>query len=284
MDLDTVADELYGLPPGEFTAARALRASEAKKAGDRALATSIGGLRRPSKSAWLVNILARRQRELVGELLEVGHAMREAQAQLAGGDIRTLSRRRHGMISALATKAPDIAAAAGETLSDGTLRELGATLAAASADEAAGEAVRAGRLTAALSHSGFGSGELVPAPASGSGGSHGSGSSRAPGNVSAVAGATAKRALAEADKRAADARAEVDDREARAAAAEEESARVSREIAALETDLALLRRDAIGAALSSRDAGKALDSARRILRSAEQQLDRASMALAQLEA
>ncbi|MDT7789635.1 MAG: hypothetical protein QOF58_8054, partial [Pseudonocardiales bacterium] len=45
MDLKPVADELYGLPPKEFTAARN---AAAKQADDKDLAKAIADLRKPT--------------------------------------------------------------------------------------------------------------------------------------------------------------------------------------------------------------------------------------------
>ncbi|MGW4517724.1 hypothetical protein ACWEO4_38520 [Streptomyces sp. NPDC004393] len=51
MGWDAVADELYGLPPGEFTAVRDERAKAARAAGDRDLAERIRRMRRPTLAA-----------------------------------------------------------------------------------------------------------------------------------------------------------------------------------------------------------------------------------------
>ncbi|MFV0138119.1 hypothetical protein ACLGIH_34035 [Streptomyces sp. HMX87] len=61
MDLETVSDELYGLRPGDFTAARNERAKAARSAGDRELAEQIRRLRRPTLAAWAGNLLVRQQ-------------------------------------------------------------------------------------------------------------------------------------------------------------------------------------------------------------------------------
>ena len=53
--LDAIAAELYALPPEEFTEARNARAATA----DRALAASVKALRKPTASAWAVDLLAR---------------------------------------------------------------------------------------------------------------------------------------------------------------------------------------------------------------------------------
>ncbi len=59
--LEEIADELYGLPPEEFTAARDARAC-ALRASDRALADAVCALRRPTTAAWLVDLLVRERR------------------------------------------------------------------------------------------------------------------------------------------------------------------------------------------------------------------------------
>ena len=59
MGLDDVADRLYAAAPDEFMALRTEQVAAAKAAGDKALAKEIGTLRKPTRSAWLVNLLAR---------------------------------------------------------------------------------------------------------------------------------------------------------------------------------------------------------------------------------
>ncbi|MGV9626683.1 hypothetical protein ACWDTB_08880, partial [Streptomyces sp. NPDC003487] len=112
MDLDTVADELYGLRPEDFTAARNARAAEARKAGDRALAGEIARLRRPSLSAWAGNLLVRERPDAVAPLLELGEGLRQAHRELDGGRLRELTRRQGSLVSALARQARQLAAEA----------------------------------------------------------------------------------------------------------------------------------------------------------------------------
>ncbi len=153
--LDAVIDELYGLTPGEFTATRDARAAEARRSGDRELAAAIKQLRRPTTSAWLANRLARQYRDEVGRLLALGAAMRQAQAQVAGEDLRQLSNQRHQVVAALAAQARRSGADAGVAVGEQVVRELEATLNAALASNDDSEALRAGRLTTALQYSGF---------------------------------------------------------------------------------------------------------------------------------
>jgi DNA repair exonuclease SbcCD ATPase subunit len=150
-DLDAVADELYGLPPAEFTAARNRYAQAAKKAGDRALADQIAALRKPTVSAWAGNLLARERQDEVGPLLQLGEALRRAHRKLDGEQLRQLNRQQRELVYALSRQAKQLAAQAGQPLSDQTVREVEETLHAVLADPEAGEAFAEGRLTKPLS-------------------------------------------------------------------------------------------------------------------------------------
>lgn len=161
--LAEVADELYGLPPGEFIAARDERAREAKTAGRREDATAIRKLARPTTSAWLVNQLSRGASEQLARLFEVGAALQEAQRTLAGDRLRELSGQRRQVVSDLLPVAAGIAAEGGQTASAAVLEEVRSTLEAALADQGARDAVRSGRLTKALAYAGLGEVDLTAA-------------------------------------------------------------------------------------------------------------------------
>jgi hypothetical protein len=167
MNLAEVADELYGLSPAEFTAARDAHAQEARAAGEREVSDAIRKLRRPTVSAWLVNQLVRSDADPVDQLLELGQELREAQQALDGDQIRDLSAQRGQLTQALVQEARRLAAAAGQPVSEANAREVEATFDAALADPAAADAVRSGRLTKALSYAGFGEvdiGDAVAVP------------------------------------------------------------------------------------------------------------------------
>ena len=156
MDLDDAADDLYALPPDEFTAARKAKATEARRAGDRQLAKTIGELRRPTVSAAIINQLTRGHPELIDGLLTLADEMRQAQVALAGEDLRQLSARRNEVVSALVEEGRRLAAEQQHPLTASGESEMTATMQAALADPDAAEAVRSGRLTSALQYSGFG--------------------------------------------------------------------------------------------------------------------------------
>ncbi|MDF3148911.1 hypothetical protein, partial [Streptomyces sp. T21Q-yed] len=147
MDLDTVADELYGLRPEEFIAARATHAAAARTAGDRALADRITKLRRPSLSAWASNLLVRAHRGEVEPLLRLGEGLRQAHRNLDGAQLRELSRRQRVLINALSRQAGQLAAAAGHPISDAAQHEVEDTLRAALADPDAAQEWASGRLS-----------------------------------------------------------------------------------------------------------------------------------------
>jgi hypothetical protein len=154
--IDAVADELYGLHPGDFIAARDVWARQARHNGDRVLASKIAALRRPTTSAWMVNLLRRQAGEVIEQLVQLGAELREAQDQLAAADLRRLAAERHRLVLALTGQARRLAAAAGQDVDRTVLTEVEATLGAALADPALGAQVLTGRLVRPLEHVGFG--------------------------------------------------------------------------------------------------------------------------------
>lgn len=156
MDLDAVADELYGLAPEDFISARADREKEAKATDNKQLAAEIHRLTKPNAVGWLVNQLVRSRNNDIQTLLELGSRMREATASLSG-DLRELSRQQRQVIRGLVQQAEQLAKAAGRPVSADTARSLDETFSAALADPGAADALAAGRLTAGLSSTGFAS-------------------------------------------------------------------------------------------------------------------------------
>jgi hypothetical protein len=156
VDVDEVADELYRLPPEEFIAARRQREAEAKADGERELAAAIAGLGKPSTAAWVANLLAREKPDEVGQLVELGGLLREAQENLAGDELKALDVQRRKLVAALTRQARSLAYEQGHQVSTGVADQVEETLRAAMTDPDAGEALLAGHLTTALSYSGLG--------------------------------------------------------------------------------------------------------------------------------
>jgi hypothetical protein len=152
--LTAAADDLYALVPEEFTAARNARVKEAK-ADDRELSDRIAELRKPSPAAWIVNQLVREHPDAIDELLDLGSDLRDAQAAGDGKALTNIGSERRKLVSALLKQATEIADAADRSPSRAVLDEVEQTLIAATVDEAAGEALRTGRLVRSLQAVGF---------------------------------------------------------------------------------------------------------------------------------
>jgi hypothetical protein len=166
-ELDDVVDDLYSGPPSEFVARRTAAVKAARAAKDRELATAIADLRKPTVSAWLVNLLMRDDPDLAGQIVALGEGMREAERSLDGPALRELTSQRRALIRSLVGKARHLARPTGQTVGDAAVQELDATLTAALADATVAREVVSGRLTGPREHVGFGGADLVeasPAP------------------------------------------------------------------------------------------------------------------------
>jgi hypothetical protein len=294
--LAEVADELYGLPPSEFTAARDERARVAKAAGRREDAAAIRKLSRPTTSAWLVNQLSREAPDGLERLFWVADALQEAQRTLAGDRLRELSAQRRQVVTELLPVAAAVADRVGQPASPAVLEEVRATLEAAVADNDARDAVRSGRLTRALTYAGLGevdltaAAALVPAspgerparpgrlPRAGRG-SAGPGSAEpsaaAAGPAEPDPAALAAAAIASAESAAADAASAVSAAERELDAISEQRQFLRRRISHLEGELAQTRQEDARLAADAQRAEQGRDAAARDLRAAERQLARA---------
>jgi hypothetical protein len=163
VDLETAANELYALSPDDFIERRQQLVAEARQARDRQLATEIGRLRRPTRSAWLINLLARREPEAVSALLELGAALQDAQQRMAGDQLRQLSAERRKTVDALARRAVELGSEHGYSVPEGAKQEVGQTLQTALGDPEIADLLRAGRLTQAVTFGGFGPTDLASA-------------------------------------------------------------------------------------------------------------------------
>lgn len=163
MDLDTAANELYAISPDDFIERRQQLVAEAKQAGDRQLATQIGKFRRPTRSAWLINVLAREEPDGITALLDLGAALQEAQQRMAADELRQLSAERRRTVDAMARRAVELGRDHGYDAPDGAVQEVGQTLQTALGDREIADLVRGGRLTQAVTYGGFGPTDLSSA-------------------------------------------------------------------------------------------------------------------------
>ena len=154
-ELDEIVRDLYVLPPTDFVAARNELVRQARAAGSREIAERLQRLRRPTRSAWLVNLLAR-DTTAMRRLSTLGRELRDAQTELAHSALRHLAEQRRQLIADLLDQAQAYAQAAGLRLSPTVLSEVEGTLQAALVDLAGALTIRNGRLVRPLSHSGFG--------------------------------------------------------------------------------------------------------------------------------
>jgi hypothetical protein len=230
--LTDIADELYGLTPAEFTAARNAVVREVKDAADAELAARVQALRKPSPAAWAVNLLARSRPEELAQLAELGAVMREAQHELDREQLAALTRQRRALVAALARSAAELATEARHNLTAGTLEEVSQTLQSALGDPSAASAVLSGRLIRPLEGTGVEAVDLtdaVAAPDASMMSAPRPAAHRAP-----VRDLAAARAAKEAEKRAADAEAEARSIERRIEQEDATRARLDERLAQLE--------------------------------------------------
>jgi hypothetical protein len=249
MDLPTITEELYGLPPNEFTSTRDALAAEAREAGDRELASSVKQLRKPSAGAWVANMLVREQATEIGRLIHLGEDLRSTR-NLDGEQIRRATRDKTASVAKLLRQAKAIAKRAGLLLSAATEQDLESTLDAAFSDPESAAALRQGSLTSGLHYSGLGFGGATPTRSDGAGG-------RSGGPSAPSADVTSRAKLRTAWERAT--------REAEQADVEAEKAR--RAVVSAEADLKRLRatlsvadRKSKGAHKKASDAKKRVDA------------------------
>ncbi|MGV8874588.1 MAG: hypothetical protein ACOH2Q_18800, partial [Rhodococcus sp. (in: high G+C Gram-positive bacteria)] len=162
--IDTVMDDLYAGAPTDFVSQRSAYVAQFKKSGDKAGATRIGALRKPTVVAWLVNTLARREKSALAELFELGEQLERAQQRGDGHRLRELSTARSTSIRTLADRAVSMGRELGITVGDNAAREIAGTLTAAMADVEIRDRVRAGRTVVAETYSGFGPALLTLVP------------------------------------------------------------------------------------------------------------------------
>jgi hypothetical protein len=154
IDLLGVADQLYGLPPTGFTAARDEAAARARLDGRPELARQIGALRRPVAAAWVVNLLVRRKQAEVERLFAIADRLREAERTGEGAELRELNRAAQAVVPAVVRMAADLARSAGRPMTEAVAGQVHQTLRAAMADPGAAAAVLSGRMVGPLEATG----------------------------------------------------------------------------------------------------------------------------------
>jgi hypothetical protein len=275
--LRAAADELYAADLDAFTERRKVLAAGARAAGEPAAAKEIAALRKPTRSAWVVNRLVRADPSVPERLSTLAGDLRAAEAALDGPRIRELSLARRELVDALVRQALGMT---GESVPSAALQEeVTAIFGAALADPQVAAQLAAGTLVRAEHRAGFGSGfpalTLVPDPAP----------RAAPTAVPAPAATTARRA-ASPEARAAAAKAKAQAR-ADAAAATAEAKKRAAETAAAEAErerrraLAEAEQAAASASRAVHTATAAVQDRQAAVRRIEEQLTEARDALAE---
>ncbi|MBV9593205.1 MAG: hypothetical protein JO147_05325 [Actinobacteria bacterium] len=292
-DLDAAVDELYAHDPAEFTERRRALVAKARQLGDGMTAKRIEQLRKPTRSAWIVNALARSEPDLIDELVRLGDQLRAAERDLDGAQLRELSRQRRALVDSLARKAFTAAGVQAPTaaLSDDIL----ATFTAALADSGVAEQLRSGILVRPARWDGFGTATgpdlaVVPVPVdssrrgagassrSGSDSQHPSrgsvgsrtrrGDARQPPLLVSVSQTPASREQARRDARRAEAQSAVNEATGQLEAAEKQAVDLAAQVDELDQAYRLLTEQRA-------DAKRQLDSARLDVRYAQSQVTKA---------
>jgi hypothetical protein len=158
---DLLADavtELYEADPDDFMPRRQELVARAREAGQPAVAKQIAALRKPTRSAWVVNSLVRADPEVTSRLAALAAELRGDEQSMDGARIRELTAARGRLVDELTRQALRVS---NLPAPPAALREeVTATLDAAIADPEV--AASLGTLVRAAHWSGFGSAPLAP--------------------------------------------------------------------------------------------------------------------------
>ncbi|MBA3392215.1 MAG: hypothetical protein H0T89_06205 [Deltaproteobacteria bacterium] len=125
MSYEDAVAELFQAPHAAFIGERKRLAGELKAAGDKAAATTLGKLPRPSISVWVVNQMWWHARDAFEALFETAEKLRAGQLEASGPH--------RAAIAKLRARAATILADAGHAATEATLRRVTTTLSALAA-------------------------------------------------------------------------------------------------------------------------------------------------------
>lgn len=283
MNLESAADALYGLDPEEFIPARTALVAQARAAKDRPLATAVGALKKPTRSAWLVNLLARGDADALAQLRTVGERLARAHQQADLAAMRGVGGERQRIVDALTRRAIEAGAERGYSTTEAVRLEVHGTLDAAVADAEALDEVLSGRVTKARVYSGFGFPLGMPPQSPGAGEPASVPMPDEPVGVDEeelqAAQQAAQQAMAEATDRLIEARAELAQAESSEQAGRDALDRASQEVADLRVELRKAEQAEEGARRTATAAADDVHDARTVVQQAEQALAEAARAL-----
>ncbi|MGZ4715368.1 MAG: hypothetical protein ACXWCB_01575 [Acidimicrobiales bacterium] len=111
----TTPDDLYGLDPAEFIAARDRLARRLRADGRRDEASEVKKLRRPPQSTWALNLLARTDPDRIDAVLAAATALRDALAD-GGADRRAAQADYRDAIDSAVAAASELADVTGDDM------------------------------------------------------------------------------------------------------------------------------------------------------------------------
>ncbi|GAB3622470.1 hypothetical protein GCM10027418_05520 [Mariniluteicoccus endophyticus] len=144
----------------DFISLRDSLVREAKAAGDPSSAKAIAAWRKPTRAAWLVNILSRAEPDQVAEALAVGESLAQAHRDADATQLRELSRLRTQLIAALTRRAVELGREKGYEAPEAARAEVSGTLTAGLGDPQVADAIRAGTLSRTVRAGGFGPADM----------------------------------------------------------------------------------------------------------------------------
>lgn len=153
-DVTRELDQLYGVPPGEFTAARNAKAAALKAAGRTEDAQTVRRLTKPSPFLWAVNQLARQDPERLTRFIDVVRQGRRSQLhdpRTAAEDMKTI----RAALQVLTSRATEILTTAGYRVSPSSSARISNTVLGAATDDDRVDDLRHGRLDGELAAPGF---------------------------------------------------------------------------------------------------------------------------------
>jgi hypothetical protein len=167
--LQEAVDELYSADPDEFMQRRGALVAAAKKSGAAAIGKQLAALRKPTRSAYAVNMLARADPDRIDDLIDLGGQLREAERSVDAKLIRELTGRRRRLVDELTKRAFDVIS--DDSPSSAVRDVVVSTLTAALADTAVADQIADGTLVKPARWEGFGFGgapdlTVVPSPSS----------------------------------------------------------------------------------------------------------------------
>lgn len=154
------AAELYAVPLADFVASRKALAATAKASGGPPAAKAVLALRKPTLTAWAMNLVPRGDAATLTALVGLGARMRAAQSRLDTATLTSVRGERDAALTAYVDAVATAAKGGGGSLSVAGRDEVRASAIAALADESAAQALISGQLTRALTYSGFGEVDL----------------------------------------------------------------------------------------------------------------------------